>query len=349
MRIWKRFIKLNILVLILSCVTIRIMAEGFSIIPTIDNASYQLTISLVDFPNNSSENSFLFDSAFHGAKAYPSLLSGYLSGDGYPFNKEGISMSTLFSDAIPVNHLFLDNSDNWWLFDSTQCFATLQGDRFILYHELGTTDKENMTTLDHGQFLPFNDLKPGVFSVHHANTYDALGFELPDDDLRKGEQLYLVQNPDHYFGLVLDAAFTFPAQNDSDEDLVASFTADDDLWVYIDGYLVLDLGGIHSAIHGSINFSTGAVTYRGADGKDCTTKLYKILNNRYKEQYPDARERDVQTFLDGIFTENSHWQRVFKDNTIHTIKLIYLERGAGASNLSIRFNLPILLKQQEGQ
>lgn len=257
-------------------------------------------------------------------------------------------MAALFSDAVQVNCLFPERADGWWLFDSTQCFVTLQRDRFVLYRELGTVEKQNSsTTLDHGQFLPFNTITSDVISDLHTNTYDALGNELPDDDPRKGERLYAIpaNEANHYFGLTLDTAFTFPTQTDGGEDLIASFTADDDLWVYIDGFLILDLGGIHSAIPGSINFSTGAVTYRGADGKDYTTKLYKLFYNRYKEKYPEARERDVQAFLDDLFTENSHWQQVFKENTTHTIKLIYLERGAGASNLSIKMNLPILEKE----
>ena len=321
-------------------------AEELSALPAIDNTPYQLSIKVIDFEGP--QNGFLPGSSnYRKTASYTGLLSGYLWEDGYPANREGTSMATLFSESIPVTHLFPDNTDDWWFFDSARCFATLQGNDFVLYRELGTSDEDNTTTLDHGQFLPFNAITPGVFSNIHTNTYDALGNELPDDNPRKGEQLYLVEKPNHYFGLTLDATFLFPASSlDSQgEDLIASFTADDDLWVYIDGFLVLDLGGIHSAIPGSINFSTGAVTYRGADGKDYTTKLYKLFYNRYKEKYPEARERDVQAFLDDLFTENFHWQQVFKENTTHTIKLIYLERGAGASNLSIKMNLPILEKE----
>ena len=324
-------------------------AEDFAVLPAIDQTPYRLCISLIDFPTSTPENTFLLDSSgSRGTKTCPGLLSGYLVEDGYPLNQEGESMAALFSDAVQVNCFLPERADGWWLFDSTQCFVTLQRDRFVLYRELGTVEKQNSsTTLDHGQFLPFSTITSDVISDLHTNTYDALGNELPDDDPRKGERLYAIpaNEANHYFGLTLDTAFTFPTQTDGGEDLIASFTADDDLWVYIDGFLILDLGGIHSAIPGSINFSTGAVTYRGADGKDYTTKLYKLFYNRYKGKYPEARERDVQAFLDDLFTENSHWQQVFKENTTHTIKLIYLERGAGASNLSIKMNLPILEKE----
>lgn len=349
-RIGMRFVKLNTLLIVLSCVMMSAMAEDFLIVPTIDSTSYQLTIGLIDFPDNKTENAFLLDSSKgRGIKAFPGLLSGYLGEDGYPANREGTSMATLLFDSFPVNHSFFEHTDNWWFFDSTQCFATLQGNDFVLYRELGTSDIKKTPTLDHGQFLPFNTITPGVFSDIHTNTYGALGNELLDDDPRKGEQLYLVEKPNHYFGLTLDATFLFPTSGTDThgEDLIASFTADDDLWVYIDGYLILDLGGIHSAIPGSINFSTGSVTYRGADGKDYTTKLYKLFYNRYKEQHPEARERDMQDYINNLFTENSHWQTVFKPDSTHTLKLIYLERGAGASNLSIQMNVPILKKETE--
>ncbi len=325
-------------------------AEEFVQLSTIDASAYQITVKLIDYPDNGAENDFLLDSHYRSTSSFSDLLSGYLGEDGYPTNREGASMAALFAEAQEVNHLFpaeLLEKEGIWEFDSTQCFAALNESDFILYHELGTIEAPNSFTFDHGQFLPFNRITPGSVSTFHpSNEYDALGIELPDDNPRKGEPLYAIpaDEANHYFGLMLDAAFTFPASgtDEQGEDLIAYFTADDDLWVYIDGYLVLDLGGVHSAIPGSINFSTGIVTYRAADGKDYTTKLYKRFYHRYKEKYPDARERDVQAFIDSLFTENSHWQTVFKENTTHTIKLIYLERGAGASNLLIKFNLPVL-------
>ena len=140
-------------------------AAALHILPTIDNDAYRLTIRIVDFPSNTPENAFLLNSTYFSTKTIPNLLSGYLCEDGYPINKEGVSMASLFSGSTLVNHLFPENADGIWLFDSTQCFATLRDDVFTLYHELGTTDEENATTLAHGQFLPFNDLTPGIFSV----------------------------------------------------------------------------------------------------------------------------------------------------------------------------------------
>ena len=325
----------------------------FQPLPTVDGLKYQWTVRLIDFPTNQPENAFLLDSSTsHGTKAYPGLLSAYLGEDGYPTNQEGVSMAELFIGAAEVNHLFLAeplDRDGVWEFDSTQCFASLHGSDFTVYRELGTLNKGgSSTTLDHGQFLPFNDLTAAVSQEHPTNERDALNRELTEDDPRKGEPLYAVadQDANHYFGLEMEISFLYPAggRDGQDQDLTAYFSGDDDVWVYIDGVLVLDLGGIHSAIPGSINFSTGAVTYRDGEGKDQTIKLAKLFEQRYRTRYPEAKEWDVQAYLREVFRENSHWQKVFQDDSVHTLRVFYLERGAGASNLHIRFNLPVLEK-----
>ena len=91
--------------------------------------------------------------------------------------------------------------------------------------------------------------------------------------------------------------------------MVFSFSGDDDVWVFIDNKLVLDLGGVHERATGSINFANGEV----------------YVNN---QSNPTLRS---------VFNSDSD---TFADYTSHSLKLFYMERGRGDSNCSIKFNLP---------
>ena len=165
-------------------------------------------------------------------------------------------------------------------------------------------------------------------------------------DPRKGEKLYAVKYQqgktapdyvDHFFGTEMTASFM---QNESGldawgHDLIFEFSGDDDFWFYVDGKLVLDLGGIHSALDGSINFRTGEVIVNKKQ-----TNLRNLYEAAYKEEHPNAAATEIEAWLDGIFKENENGVKtVFKDFSGHTMKMFYFERGAGASNLHMRFNL----------
>ena len=114
-------------------------------------------------------------------------------------------------------------------------------------------------------------------------------------------------------------------------DIIFEFTGDDDFWFYVDGELVLDLGGVHSALGGSVNFRTGEVICNGVH-----TTLYDVFKSNYQ-----ARGLDVSA-VDNLFVTkevNGETVHVFNDYTTHEMKMFYMERGAGASNLKMRFNL----------
>ena len=114
-------------------------------------------------------------------------------------------------------------------------------------------------------------------------------------------------------------------------DIIFEFSGDDDFWFYVDGELVLDLGGVHSAMVGSVNFRTGVVnSTRG------NSTLYNIFKSHYQNR--GMSEGEVNAKLNEIF-EDKDGNYVFRDYTIHTMKMFYMERGGGASNLKMRFNL----------
>ncbi|MBQ8088637.1 MAG: hypothetical protein IJ234_09510, partial [Clostridia bacterium] len=314
--------------------------DTLSTVKTVDHTQYGITMKIVDFTSNSDQNKFL-DSSVGGAvkTTVDGLLSTNLGTDGYPTNGNGVSLGELYSGADEVNHLFIESTyyaSGYYEYDSTANFASLDlnSKNFTVYNELGTMDGDNKSSLKHGQFMPFNDLEAGVFaSVNAKNLYNATLSQLGNSDPRKYEQMYLVQKPNYYFGVELEASFT-QTPNGLDNwghDIIYEFTGDDDFWLYVDGELIIDLGGIHSALAGSVNYSTGDVEVNGTK-----TTLRALFEKNYRGRNEGATDDEVNTYLAQYFDDGS---TIFKDYTTHTMRIFYMERGAGASNLHMRFNL----------
>lgn len=221
---------------------------------------------------------------------------------------------------------------------------------FTVYRELGTQDGRFVTTSKHGQFYAYNYLLPGKYSKD--NPYNLYGANadrehpevgmLSDDDPRKYEKLFLVQNNNpnvttnvnYYFGMEMEAQFVqTPSGLDAwGHDIIFEFTGDDDFWLFVDGHLVLDLGGIHSAIGGSVNFRTGQVNVAGQQ-----KTLRQLFEQNYRTMNPGITDAEVAEYLAGIFDPDN--PEVFTDYSTHHMKIYYMERGGGASNLHMRFNL----------
>ncbi len=356
-------------------------------VPTLDNNQFGIKMKMVDIgtdPNhtNPSEGSSVTWQYLGGNDSLKTLrtglLSKFLNENGYPTaTKSGKDFGGVYENAIPVNHLFLQSvheSSGYFEFDSTQNFATLKREDengnivfntkengetdFTLYHELGThTQSQTAFSLDHGQFFPYDTIKPGVYppeGYHTQNLYSSLTSPndgtmgvLPETDPRKYEPLHLIQTQDpsgkanYYFGMEMEASFVqTPSGLDAwGHDIIFEFTGDDDFWLYVDGQLVLDLGGVHSAQMGTINFRTGDVyfdrngTSVHSENMEHTT-LRQIFYDNYKSKYPTATDEKVNEYLSEYFDGN-----IFKDYSTHTMKMFYMERGANASNLHMRFNI----------
>ena len=307
-------------------------------VPTVDHTKYGITMKIINKDKREDMSNYLGNnSGGLTTNTVAGLLSTDLKANGYPDAAKG-SLANFYAGAREVNHLFIDSTysgTGYYEFDSTQNFASLKSDNtFKVYKEIGTNDANERESLKHGQFLPFNDIEAGKYaSVNRKNLYTAKVEELPDSDPRKNELLYLVAKPDFYFAVEIEAAFTqTPDGLDAwGHDIIYEFTGDDDFWLYVDGELIIDLGGIHSAIPGSVNYRTGEVVVNGR-----RTSLKELFyNNSIKR---GASKAEAQSYVDGIFEQkNGNW--VFKDYSAHTMRIFYMERGAGASNLYMRFNL----------
>ena len=207
------------------------------------------------------------------------------------------------------------------------------------------------TYYTHGHYMPFNDIDMTTNVSRLMNQYgndyqngQAVG-ELPVGDGRTYEDIYGTQGiPNFFTGLKMEADFTQlkDGRLENGDPMVFKFTGDDDMWVYIDGVLVLDIGGIHEPLSGTIDFSTGNVNNPTGSSLAGEKTLYQIfmavLNNSSTPQ--DVKDRiNAITWKD---VNGDGTPDTFADYTNHDFKAFYMERGAGASNLDIQFNLKVV-------
>ena len=352
-------------------------ADQLTTVATIDSEPFGITLKMQNYANVASNNrsqtqtDVLQELTYNQWSGTKDLLAKYIpDGQNYPVStKTGRSLGDLFNNAMTVNNQFVLSTyqeTGYFEYDSTQNFAHLissesdpwvgkpspsggkyiVGD-FVIYDQIASTTESNGNTRRHGQFFPYNDLTEGSFITNYVNDTDIHGKPLSSLDPRKDEKLYKLQfngqqntDPryvDYFFGMEMNANFmqSESGLDDWGHDLIFEFSGDDDFWLYIDDVLVLDLGGIHSALDGSVNFRTGKVIENGKE-----SNLRERFATAYKTQYPNKTQAEVNEWLNGIFKDDgTNTGTVFKDYSGHTMKMYYMERGAGASNLHMRFNL----------
>ena len=203
--------------------------------------------------------------------------------------------------------------------------------------------------------MPFNDIDVtqhvGRLMNQYGNEYtdgNIVG-QLPIGDGRSYEEIYGTTGiPNFFTGMKMEASFAQPRNGKlaNGDDMIFKFTGDDDMWVYIDGVLVLDVGGIHEPLSGTINFRTGEVTNPTGSSLAGSSNLKTIFTtalNKLKA-LPNKTEEQIKQIEK---LESIKWNgNTFADYTNHDFKAFYMERGAGASNLDLQFNLKVVLTKQ---
>lgn len=142
---------------------------------------------------------------------------------------------------------------------------------------------------------------------------------------------------DFGFGMRLDLDFTLGANGKTNgEDTVFNFSGDDDLWVYLDGVLVLDMGGDHKMSQGCIDFTTLKSYVNNIDTKFQGTDLVYTKSSdksgySYSAEFPALFSDSTARTGSSKFNNN-------KVNAHHTLTVFYMERGMIESNLKVGFN-----------
>lgn len=255
-----------------------------------------------------------------GADGYPVLAasSGIDAADleslAYLFNSndettaEKVAGKRAFSN---VGGLLQVDSNGYYYYDSTENFASFdEGTNTFSVYDTAAVRTNESDLSSNGQFFPFNTAAD-VFNESNGRLVEK------DPAIRaKSTDL------NHWFGASMTTRFVQPKDGltAKNEEVTYHFSGDDDVWVYIDGVLVGDLGGVHSKADLDINFRTGEVEVTGVDGLLYETTLRELFEAAGKS--------------------TADWNGdTFPDESLHTLKFFYLERGSADSNMSLKFNL----------
>lgn len=200
---------------------------------------------------------------------------------------------------------------------------------------------------ENASYLFAYDAESGYYSFDSAdenavlnkNTMDFMVYENADGNFFP----FGIASDTDKFSLGLNMGFDFIqpyAGTISEEPMKFEFSGDDDVWIFIDGVLVLDLGGIHGEVNGNINFATGVVEGdRIVASNDTTsTTLYDAYKN--SEKYT---EEQLAVIFDITYNEDGTVESArYTDYSKHHLEMFYLERGANISNCKMKFNMPTI-------
>ena len=264
-------------------------------------------------------------------KVHQEYLKKNLSKENYPVLNNGTSLKYLFDETDVRNGVtaykdltgLLYKEGTYNVYDSERYHAQLEDNKIAVYN---ARLSPAWNTFSYGNFLPFNRLSDNMYNGTNNSVPSGRG------------------KTDLWFGMNLDFKFMQPKDGKiADEPMVFDFRGDDDVWVFIDGIKVLDIGGIHPRKAGSINFNTGVVKVEGIND----TTLPELYKEAYIESYKESHfgkqpsVKQIDKYLSGIFKKDANDEyTTYKNFDVHDFKFFYLERGAGASNCRIKFNMP---------
>lgn len=270
----------------------------------------------------------------------------------YYASVQGLAGNTLSSTSKNENGcgylLTADGSGNMPLFDydklksnSNVASSVYEGLNFPFNESTfnGITTYSYDSFTDKNRVIETDDFKVDKYSNATVGNDKGVGF-FPFD------KTTATKNANKYgYGTEFDIDFymsetgKLTAADGTQKDITFNFSGDDDVWVYVDGVLVLDLGGAHKVSSGSINFSDMQVIYKAAvDSSDNINN--RTADPKTNDKYATDEKYVTTVDLAKIFKANGAEFNNKNSSKKHTLQMFYMERGSFDSNCSISFNLP---------
>lgn len=278
---------------------------------------------------NSRANHAQFNASDDTFTLYEQIISSnfmmYPFGNFLPFN----DINKLSQQSSLINREYL-----------LQIANTAQNKANIGGKNTATTEAYGKLATNLNTFVNLMDAKypNGWTSAECINGYFSLSSDLQNIPAFTTESLsniYTIdydEETDFYFGMEMKMNFIQPRNgltgSNGTTPMKFYFTGDDDVWVYIDGVLFMDLSGIHRHVGGEIDFQQGKVYYYALDTStgDVSSTPYKTVT--FAELLGSTDKLD----------ENGR----FRDYSSHTFNFYYMERGSGSSVCRMNFNFPLL-------
>ena len=180
-------------------------------------------------------------------------------------------------------------------------------------HNVDSASDPNKVSTPYG-FFPFNETTTSKSAVRYNYGYGAK-LEIP---------------------FTLTSTGTVKDDYNNEIPIRFYFSGDDDVWVFIDDYLVLDMGGAHRMASGTIDFAEKNVTVESAFTPDkSTTAAWKDGATRANQTSEKRTKKFTQIKTEG---KNTFEDIMADDSKVHTLKMFYMERGMFDSNMSVSFN-----------
>lgn len=251
------------------------------------------------------------------------LITSYTNENGDP-----VKVPFFNEDAYPNQSKYMRFYNNLQF-----PFTKTTNDKGVSTYSFDSAKNTVYYDYDNKKIVRKDDLK-----IHDASKDNSIGYfpfnSTDPNPSAKG-------NLNYGFGTQFTIPFTVTetGKNVDGSDMEFNFTGDDDVWVYIDGALVLDMGGAHNKAEGKINFATQEATITTGTSN---AKLGNSLT--VGGRTPAEPNGNTTVKFENIMVKKSGSEPVTldkymkKSGTVHELKMYYMERGMWNSNMSISYS-----------
>lgn len=255
------------------------------------------------------------------------LITSYTNENGDP-----VKVPFFNEDAYPNQSKYMRFYNNLQF-----PFTKTTNDKGVSTYSFDSAKNTVYYDYDNKKIVRKDDLK-----IHDASKDNSIGyfpFNSTDPDQSAKDNL------NYGFGTQFTIPFTVTetGKNVDGTSMTFKFTGDDDVWVYIDGALVLDMGGAHCKAEGEINFATQMATITTG------TSDAKLGNQPTAGGRVAAKDNGMRTVdFKNITVKKSDGSKVSladymkESGKVHELKMYYMERGMWDSNMSISYSFVTL-------